>query len=273
MVNICYRQILHSVHFYAATGDHILPRVTGNSYNRPTLDAVQFFIALSNTCFPLRGKILTLFGVARGVLCRSTVPTNYTRTPAVDRTIGLKLRPLHPLLCSLRVQLTAQFTAVGGRNFLSELARREAKNEQFQFLKHTHALFSYFTRYGRTRLNMCVFVRCCLWSSLFLRSHGPGACIASIFLWYESCWDTWNADMRSHAFLTDKKEKAAGRVQDFFFVACLLNHRSFFFFSSLVCYGVILSLNALQSLLLTMLDACLFLFSAESDSSPLYWWN
>lgn len=45
------------------------------------------------------------------------------------------------------MQLTAQFTAVGGRNFLSELAKREAKNEQFQFLKHTHALFSYFTRY------------------------------------------------------------------------------------------------------------------------------
>ncbi|CAN0461945.1 unnamed protein product, partial [Hapterophycus canaliculatus] len=44
------------------------------------------------------------------------------------------------------VQLTAQFTAVGGRNFLSELAKREARNEQFQFLKHTHALFSYFTR-------------------------------------------------------------------------------------------------------------------------------
>ncbi|CAM9135276.1 unnamed protein product, partial [Choristocarpus tenellus] len=43
------------------------------------------------------------------------------------------------------IKLTAQFTAVGGRNFLSELARREAKNEQFQFLKHTHALFSYFT--------------------------------------------------------------------------------------------------------------------------------
>ena len=48
----------------------------------------------------------------------------------------------------LFAQLTAQFTAVGGRNFLSELAKREARNEQFQFLKHTHALFSYFTRYG-----------------------------------------------------------------------------------------------------------------------------
>ena len=48
---------------------------------------------------------------------------------------------------ALSWQLTAQFTAVGGRNFLSELAKREARNEQFQFLKHTHALFSYFTRY------------------------------------------------------------------------------------------------------------------------------
>lgn len=51
------------------------------------------------------------------------------------------------LLCDWSMQLTAQFTAVGGRNFLAELAKREARNEQFQFLKHTHALFSYFTRY------------------------------------------------------------------------------------------------------------------------------
>lgn len=51
------------------------------------------------------------------------------------------------LLLLEKKQLTAQFTAVGGRNFLSELAKREARNEQFQFLKHTHALFSYFTRY------------------------------------------------------------------------------------------------------------------------------
>lgn len=56
------------------------------------------------------------------------------------------------------MQLTAQFTAVGGRNFLSELARREAKNEQFQFLKHTHALFSYFTRCGHSSSHFCLFL-------------------------------------------------------------------------------------------------------------------
>lgn len=59
-----------------------------------------------------------------------------------------------PLLCDYLMQLTAQFTAVGGRNFLAELAKREARNEQFQFLKHTHALFSYFTRYCA---RVCVF--------------------------------------------------------------------------------------------------------------------
>ncbi|CAM9217321.1 unnamed protein product, partial [Phaeothamnion confervicola] len=43
------------------------------------------------------------------------------------------------------IKLTAQYTAAGGRAFLGALAQREARNEQFQFLKHTHALFSYFT--------------------------------------------------------------------------------------------------------------------------------
>jgi len=65
------------------------------------------------------------------------------------------------LLLLEKKQLTAQFTAVGGRNFLSELAKREARNEQFQFLKHTHALFSYFTRY--------VFVGFCLYTYLVTR--------------------------------------------------------------------------------------------------------
>ncbi len=43
------------------------------------------------------------------------------------------------------IKLTAQYTAVGGRSFLATLARKEADNERFQFLKSTHALFSYFT--------------------------------------------------------------------------------------------------------------------------------
>ncbi|CAM9113570.1 unnamed protein product [Chrysoparadoxa australica] len=43
------------------------------------------------------------------------------------------------------IKLTAQYTAAGGKSFLRTLARKEAGNEQFQFLKHTHALFSYFT--------------------------------------------------------------------------------------------------------------------------------
>ncbi len=43
------------------------------------------------------------------------------------------------------IKLTAQYTAVEGRAFLATLARKEADNERFQFLKSTHALFSYFT--------------------------------------------------------------------------------------------------------------------------------
>lgn len=43
------------------------------------------------------------------------------------------------------IKLTAQYTAVSGRHFLAGLAQREQRNPQFDFLKPTHLLFSYFT--------------------------------------------------------------------------------------------------------------------------------
>ena len=43
------------------------------------------------------------------------------------------------------IKLTAQYTAVNGRDFLAGLAQREIRNPQFDFLKPTHLLFSYFT--------------------------------------------------------------------------------------------------------------------------------
>lgn len=43
------------------------------------------------------------------------------------------------------IKLTAQFTAANGRDFLAGLAQREQRNPQFDFLKPTHMLFSYFT--------------------------------------------------------------------------------------------------------------------------------
>ena len=43
------------------------------------------------------------------------------------------------------IKLTARYTAVSGRDFLSGLARQEQRNPQFDFLKPTHVLFSYFT--------------------------------------------------------------------------------------------------------------------------------
>ena len=43
------------------------------------------------------------------------------------------------------IKLTAQYTAVNGREFLTGLALREQKNPQFDFLRPTHLLFSYFT--------------------------------------------------------------------------------------------------------------------------------
>merc|ERR1719421_2134207 len=44
------------------------------------------------------------------------------------------------------IKMTAQYTAVSGRQFLAGLAQREQRNPQFDFLKPTHVLFSYFTQ-------------------------------------------------------------------------------------------------------------------------------
>jgi splicing factor 3A subunit 1 len=43
------------------------------------------------------------------------------------------------------IRLTAQYTAANGRDFLGGLASREQSNPQFDFLRPTHLLFSYFT--------------------------------------------------------------------------------------------------------------------------------
>jgi len=43
------------------------------------------------------------------------------------------------------IKLTAQFTSVIGKQFLAGLAQREQRNPQFDFLKPSHILFSYFT--------------------------------------------------------------------------------------------------------------------------------
>jgi len=44
------------------------------------------------------------------------------------------------------VKLTAQFVAIHGRSFLTNLMNREQRNYQFDFLKPQHGLFSYFTQ-------------------------------------------------------------------------------------------------------------------------------
>ena len=43
------------------------------------------------------------------------------------------------------IKLTAQYTVANGKDFLLGLAKREQRNPQFDFLKPTHMLFSYFT--------------------------------------------------------------------------------------------------------------------------------
>lgn len=43
------------------------------------------------------------------------------------------------------MKLTAQFAARNGRAFISQLAQRESRNYQFDFLRPSHSLFPYFT--------------------------------------------------------------------------------------------------------------------------------
>lgn len=55
---------------------------------------------------------------------------------------------VHPTITPLDadvIQLTAQFVARNGQKFLIGLTQRESRNPQFDFLKPTHPLFSYFT--------------------------------------------------------------------------------------------------------------------------------
>lgn len=43
------------------------------------------------------------------------------------------------------MKLTAQFAARNGRAFIGQLAQRESRNYQFDFLRPSHSLFPYFT--------------------------------------------------------------------------------------------------------------------------------
>lgn len=55
----------------------------------------------------------------------------------------------HPPLTNVDadvIKLTAQFVARNGQKFLQGLTEREQRNPQFDFLKPTHGLFSYFTQ-------------------------------------------------------------------------------------------------------------------------------
>lgn len=43
------------------------------------------------------------------------------------------------------IKHTAQFVARNGSRFMSQLAQRESRNYQFDFLRPSHSLFNYFT--------------------------------------------------------------------------------------------------------------------------------
>jgi len=64
--------------------------------------------------------------------------------PAADQFTINRSLPLTPLDADV-ISVVAQFVARNGQKFLVGLTQRESKNPQFDFLKPTHSLFSYFT--------------------------------------------------------------------------------------------------------------------------------
>jgi splicing factor 3A subunit 1 len=65
--------------------------------------------------------------------------------PPDEEVFSIKHPPQLSALDQEVMYLTAQYTAVSGKPFLSGLATREQRNPQFDFLKPTHPLFTYFT--------------------------------------------------------------------------------------------------------------------------------
>ncbi len=83
-------------------------------------------------------------GISKAPTAKKSAPTVAPLEP--PKSNFTVVRPLGAAPLDLDViQLTAQFVARNGRSFLTGIASREAKNPQFDFLKPTHYLFSYFT--------------------------------------------------------------------------------------------------------------------------------
>lgn len=64
--------------------------------------------------------------------------TKFVVFPCNSITLSLFFRDI--------VKLTAQFVALNGRTFLTNLMNREQRNFQFDFLRPQHSLFQYFTK-------------------------------------------------------------------------------------------------------------------------------
>ncbi|KAM0791813.1 hypothetical protein ACM66B_004073 [Microbotryomycetes sp. NB124-2] len=70
------------------------------------------------------------------------------------------------------LRLTALFTARSGRKFTSELASRESRNYQFDFLRPSHSLFGYFNRLTEQYTKMLIPAQSML-DRLEKRAGGP----------------------------------------------------------------------------------------------------
>ena len=87
---------------------------------------------------------LARFSISSKVSSGNTSSSSSLEPPASFEFCSIHPSGLSPLDIDI-IKLTAQYTSVNGREFLGGLAQREQRNPQFDFLKPTHMLFSYFT--------------------------------------------------------------------------------------------------------------------------------
>ncbi|KAK4046918.1 SF3a splicing factor complex subunit [Microbotryomycetes sp. JL201] len=117
------------------------------------------------------------------------------------------------------LRLTALFTARSGRKFTSELASRESRNYQFDFLRPSHSLFGYFNRLTEQYTKMLIPAQPML-DRLERRAGGPPtstdvdkpakgrrAVLQDVRVRVE--WDRWDSTRRKELADAEEAERIA----------------------------------------------------------------
>ncbi|CAO3590582.1 unnamed protein product [Absidia cylindrospora] len=103
------------------------------------------------------------------------------------------------------IKLTARFAARNGRYFISQLAQRESRNFQFDFLRPTHSLFPYFTELIRQYSKVLVPPENI--KSTLSKNNNRTAVLDRIKQRVE--WTVWDEEEKKKRAEEDEREKLA----------------------------------------------------------------